>query len=107
MRQWFLAEDALRGGDQSWKRGITAVGPFHKVDLSTTCVSSERLAKDLGMNYVSLPVGGNGPYPYSPATLKAFTGAVRGTDGKLLLHCTVAWRATRKCACASRLVATS
>ena len=54
----------------------------------------EALVKQLGMRYVYLPVRGSGEYPYSPATLTAFSEAVGKADGKVLLHCTVAWRAS-------------
>jgi uncharacterized protein (TIGR01244 family) len=54
----------------------------------------EALVKELGMRYVYLPVRGSGEYPYSPATLTAFSEALRTADGKVLLHCTVAWRAS-------------
>ena len=30
--------------------------------------------------------------PYSPETLSRFTEAVKGSNGKVLLHCTIAWR---------------
>lgn len=48
----------------------------------------------LGMKYVYLPVRGNAEFPYSPATLDAFTRALRESSGPVLLHCTVAWRAS-------------
>lgn len=53
-----------------------------------------KLAASLGMRYVNLPVRGNRQYPYSPATLDAFAKAVAQTKGKVLLHCTVAYRAS-------------
>jgi protein tyrosine phosphatase (PTP) superfamily phosphohydrolase (DUF442 family) len=52
------------------------------------------LVKQLGMRYVFLPVRGTADYPYSAATLDSFADAMRSTTGKLLLHCTVAWRAS-------------
>jgi len=52
------------------------------------------LARELGMKYVALPVRGNTEYPYSPATVTRFGDALRGANGKVLLHCTVAWRAS-------------
>src|SRR5258705_278728 len=48
----------------------------------------------LGMRYVYLPVRGNAEYPYSPETVTKFAEAVRTANGKVLLHCTVAWRAS-------------
>lgn len=47
----------------------------------------------LSMTYVHLPSGGPDT-PYSPAVLDRFAQALEEADGKVLLHCTVAWRAT-------------
>jgi len=52
------------------------------------------LVASLGMQYVYLPVRGNDQYPYSPATLAKFAAAVSNAKGKVLVHCTVAWRAS-------------
>ncbi len=52
------------------------------------------LAAELGMRYVNLPVRGTADYPYSPATVSAFAEAVKSANGKVLLHCTIAWRAS-------------
>lgn len=55
----------------------------------------EKLVRDLGMRYVYLPSrGGAGEFAYSPETLRRFTEAMMSADGKVLLHCTVAWRAS-------------
>jgi hypothetical protein len=37
---------------------------------------------------------GNAEFPYSPAALKTFAETMAGADGKVLLHCTIAWRAS-------------
>jgi uncharacterized protein (TIGR01244 family) len=47
----------------------------------------------LGMTYVHLPSGGPDT-PYSPEILKRFAEALDNAGGKVLLHCTVAWRAS-------------
>lgn len=52
------------------------------------------LVAELGMRYVYLPMRGTAEYPYSPATLAKFAEAVTSANGKVLLHCTVAWRAS-------------
>lgn len=54
----------------------------------------EKLIAELGMKYVYLPVRGDSTFPYSPATLAKFTETLRAAEGKVLLHCTVAWRAS-------------
>lgn len=53
-----------------------------------------KLIADLGMKYVYLPVRGDAQFPYTPETLAKFTETMRGAEGKVLLHCTVAWRAS-------------
>lgn len=54
-----------------------------------------RLIAELGMKYVYIPMrGGAGDQAYSPETLRKFSEAMRAADGKVLLHCTVAWRAS-------------
>ncbi len=47
----------------------------------------------LGMTYVHIPSGGPDT-PYSPEMVSRFAEAVEQADGKVLLHCTVAWRAS-------------
>jgi uncharacterized protein (TIGR01244 family) len=77
-------------------RGVTTV-----VNLRTPEEMSKRvpfdeaaLAKTLGVQYVYIPVRGNAEFPYSPAALKTFADAMSNAKGKVLLHCTVAWRAS-------------
>jgi uncharacterized protein (TIGR01244 family) len=54
-----------------------------------------KLVGDLGMKYVYIPMrGGQGEQAYSPQTLRKFADAMKTADGKVLLHCTVAWRAS-------------
>lgn len=52
------------------------------------------LVAQLGMKYVYLPVRGNDEFPYSPQTVTAFSQALEHATGKVLLHCTIAWRAS-------------
>jgi uncharacterized protein (TIGR01244 family) len=77
-------------------QGVTTV-----VNLRTPEEMSKRvpfdeaaLVKNLGMEYVYIPVRGNAEFPYSPDALKSFAAAMSGAKGKVLLHCTVAWRAS-------------
>ena len=53
-----------------------------------------RLVNELGMKYVYIPMRGTAEFPYSPDGLKKFTDAMAAADGKVLLHCTIAWRAS-------------
>ena len=86
-------ERALR---DLYAQGVTTV-----VNLRTPEEMSKRvpfdeaaLVKELGMDYVYVPVRGNAEFPYSPAAVKSFAAAMSGAKGKVLLHCTIAWRAS-------------
>jgi uncharacterized protein (TIGR01244 family) len=52
------------------------------------------LAKELGIKYVHIPMRGTAANPYGPRALDTFTAAMASADGKVLLHCTIAWRAS-------------
>ena len=49
--------------------------------------------QSLGMTYVHIPLGGPNT-PYTPEAVELFAAAVAASEGKTLLHCTVAWRAS-------------
>src|SRR5687768_1982448 len=54
-----------------------------------------KIIAELGMKYVYIPMrGGDGEQSYSPQTLRKFAEAMKAADGKVLLHCTIAWRAS-------------
>src|SRR5512145_975527 len=54
-----------------------------------------KLIAELGMKYVYIPMrGGDGDQSYSPQTLRKFADAMKAAEGKVLLHCTIAWRAS-------------
>ena len=82
-------------------RDLRAQGVMTVVNLRTPEEMSSRvpfdeaaLVKNLGMQYVYIPVRGNAEFPYSPAAVKSFAGAMSSAKGKVLLHCTIAWRAS-------------
>ena len=77
-------------------QGVTTVVNLRTPEEMTRSVPFDEpgLVASLGMQYVYLPVRGNDQYPYSPATLAKFADAVSNAKGKVLLHCTVAWRAS-------------
>src|SRR5262245_15912031 len=54
------------------------------------------LARELGMRYVHIPMRGSAENPYGPKALDAFAAAMASADGKVLLHCTIAWRASHR-----------
>ncbi len=55
--------------------------------------NEKQLLDSLGIKYVHIPLGGSDT-PYNPAALKKFAEEFTKADGKVLLHCTVAWRAS-------------
>lgn len=77
-------------------QGVTTVVNLRSPEEMTKRVSFDEaaLVKSLGMEYVYVPVRGNAEFPYSPAAVKSFATAMTGAKGKVLLHCTVAWRAS-------------
>ena len=78
------------------EQGVTTVVNLRTPEEMTRNVKFDEaaLVASLGMQYVYLPVRGNDQFPYSPATLAKFADAVGNAKGKVLLHCTVAWRAS-------------
>lgn len=82
-------------------RDLHAQGVTTVVNLRTPEEMSKRvpfdeaaLVKELGMEYVYLPMRGTAEFPYSPEAVKSFAAAMNGAKGKVLLHCTIAWRAS-------------
>jgi uncharacterized protein (TIGR01244 family) len=53
----------------------------------------KQVVEDLGMSYVHIPLGGE-EHPYTPQALKTFADTLASAHGKVLLHCTVAGRAS-------------
>jgi uncharacterized protein (TIGR01244 family) len=78
------------------EQGVTTVVNLRTPEEMTRNVKFDEpaLVASLGMQYVYLPVRGNDQFPYSPATLAKFADAVGNAKGRVLLHCTVAWRAS-------------
>lgn len=53
----------------------------------------KQVVEDLGMSYVHIPLGGD-EHPYTREALDTFADKLAAAEGKVLLHCTVAWRAS-------------
>ena len=77
--------------------GVTAV-----VNLRTTVEMDDRdrvpfdeasLVKALGLEYVHIPLGGE-DHPYTPEAVARFADVLERHGELVLLHCTVAWRAS-------------
>ncbi len=77
-------------------QGVTTVVNLRTPEEMSTRVPFDEaaLVENLGMEYVYVPVRGNAEFPYSPAAVKSFAAAMSGARGKVLLHCTIAWRAS-------------
>lgn len=76
--------------------GVTTVVNLRTPEEMTRAVSFDEpaLVRELGMQYVYIPMRGNAEFPYSPEAVTKFAEAVQHAKGKVLLHCTVAWRAS-------------
>lgn len=76
-------------------RGVTTIVNLRMPEEMTRIGFDEvALAKELGMRYVPIPMRGTPENPYGPKELDAFAAAMASADGKVLLHCTIAWRAS-------------
>ncbi len=77
-------------------KGVTTVVNLRTPEEMSTRVRFDEaaLVKDLGMEYVYLPMRGTAEFPYSPAAVKSLAAALSNAKGKVLLHCTIAWRAS-------------
>lgn len=77
-------------------QGVTTVINLRMpAELTRLGFDEAKLISDLGMKYVHIPMrGGEGDSAYTPATLKKFAEAMKSANGKVLLHCTIAWRAS-------------
>lgn len=77
-------------------QGVTTVVNLRSPQEMTRDVKFDEaaLVKSLGMKYVYLPMRGTPDLPYAPQAVKDFADAMKAADGKVLLHCTIAWRAS-------------
>lgn len=86
-------ERALR---EAKARGVTTVVNLRTPQEMEKAVNFDEagLVRQLGMRYVFIPMRGNEEFPYSPEAVTKFGDAVKSANGKVLLHCTVGWRAS-------------
>ena len=77
-------------------RGVTTIINLRMPqEMERIGFDEAKLIAELGMKYVHIPMrGGNGENAYSPETLRKVAEAMKAADGKVLLHCTIAWRAS-------------
>jgi uncharacterized protein (TIGR01244 family) len=98
-----LGDDIFIGGQPTEKalrelkaQGVTVVVNLRTPEEMKSAVKFDEpaLIQGLGMRYVYIPMRGNPEFPYSPDAVAKFAEAVRSANGKVLLHCTIAWRAS-------------
>lgn len=84
------SEDALRA---LAKEGVTTVVSLRTKeemdDRKQVPFDEEALLRDLHINFVNIQLG-----KCTPEKVRQFAGVMSNSPGKVLLHCTVAWRAT-------------
>jgi uncharacterized protein (TIGR01244 family) len=51
------------------------------------------VVSELGMEYIHIPLGGE-EHPYTPEAVARFADVLHRTEGPILVHCTVGWRAS-------------
>ena len=97
-----VGDDLFIGGQPTEKalrdlkaRGVTTVINLRMPEeMKQIGFDEAALVSELGMKYVHIPMRGTAENPYGPKQLDQFATAIAAADGKVLLHCTVAWRAS-------------
>jgi uncharacterized protein (TIGR01244 family) len=97
-----VGDDMFIGGQPTEKavrdlraKGVTTIVNLRMPEeMSRVGFDEAALAKELGIKYVHIPMRGTPENPYGPKQLDTFSEAMASADGKVLLHCTVAWRAS-------------
>jgi uncharacterized protein (TIGR01244 family) len=97
-----VGDDMFVGGQPTEKalrelraKGVTTIVNLRMPqEMAQVAFDEAALAKELGMRYVHIPMNGSPENPYGPKALDAFAAAMASADGKVLLHCTIAWRAS-------------
>lgn len=92
----FVAGQPTEAGLRELKaRGVTTVVNLRMPEeMAKVGFDEAALAKELGLTYVHIPMRGTQENPYGPAELERFATTLAAAQGKVLLHCTVAWRAS-------------
>src|SRR6188508_1593567 len=97
-----VGDDMFIGGQPTEKalrelraKGVTTVVNLRMPEeMARVGFDEAALVKELGMKYVYIPMRGTADNPYGPKQLDTFAAAMAAADGKVLLHCTIAWRAS-------------
>jgi len=97
-----VGDDMFIGGQPTEKalrelkaKGVTTVVNLRMPEeMARVGFDEAALVKELGIKYVYIPMSGNADHPFGPKQLDEFAAAMAAADGKVLLHCTIAWRAS-------------
>ncbi len=97
-----VGDDLFIGGQPTEKalrdlkaKGVTTVVNLRMPqEMARIGFDEAALLKELGITYVHIPLGGTAENPYAPAALDQFSKVMASAQGKVLLHCTIAWRAS-------------
>jgi len=97
-----VGDDMFIGGQPTEKalrdlkaRGVTTVVNLRMPEeMARIGFDEAALVKELGMKYVHIPMRGSAENPYGPKELDTFAATMASAEGKVLLHCTIAWRAS-------------
>ena len=95
-----VGDDMFIGGQPTEKalrelraKGVTTIVNLRMPEeMAQVGFDEAALAKEVGIRYVHIPMRGSKENPYGPKELDAFAAAMASAEGKVLLHCTVAWR---------------
>ncbi len=92
----FIAgQPSAEGLREMKRRGVaTVVNLRSPPEMERLGFDEAALVEELGMRYVYLPMRAGTTWPYSPEALRDFAEVMKSADGKVLLHCTIAWRAS-------------
>jgi uncharacterized protein (TIGR01244 family) len=92
----FIAgQPTARGLRELHAKGVTTIVNLRMPEeMARVGFDEATLTKELGMRYVHIPMRGSKENPYSPKELDVFAAAMSSAEGKVLLHCTIAWRAS-------------
>jgi len=78
------------------RSGVTVVvntrTPAEVEDREKVPFDEEKIVRDLGMSYVSIPLGGE-DHPYNPAAVRQLAEVLSSEKGRVLIHCLYGGRA--------------
>lgn len=90
-------QPTMEGLKRMKAKGVTTIVSFrtpHEMDNRETIPFDEAAeAEKLGLKFIHIPLGGE-DYPYTPEAVATFAAAMEKLEGKALVHCASAYRAS-------------